>query len=170
MKHFGISSLLAGTLLLILLDAAPIPSSSSCKDKRARKAYENYQQTRNNLIQTGLIPKQLSLPQPTAGKAIDYGATWAELSGEITLVDPKLRNYISEFGIAYKVNDNDPDIKLIDVPAKELKEDNTFTVEISGLRPDIPYIYHAYIVGSQEVFQGLKLYSKGRVFTTKMKD
>ena len=170
MKFFGISSLMAGTLLLILLDAAPIPSSSSCKDKRARRAYDNYQKYRNNnLILQGFLGEP-NLPQPTTGEVIDYGATWAELSGKITLDDSRMRNYISEFGIAYKVNDSNPDVIFKDVPAKEMKEDNSFTVEISGLSPDIPYIYCTYVVGSKEVFQGLKLYSKGRVFTTKMKD
>ena len=162
---------MAGTLLLILLDAAPIPSSSSsCKDKKARRAYENYQKHRNNnLIQKGFLGEG-SLPKPTTGKVIDRGATWAELSGQINLDDPRMRNYISEFGIAYKVNDSNPEAEFKDVPAKELKDDNTFTVRISGLSPDIPYIFSTYVVGSQEVFQGLKLYSKGRVFTTRMKD
>lgn len=159
MKLFSITSLLTGSLLLILLDHVPIPSSStssgsSCKDKH---------KVQKEVTILEPVKKLEKIPKLTTGEVISRGETWVEIYGKLDIEDRAALNYIKEYGIAYAQNtEKDSDKKYTDVPASELKDDNSFTVKISDLKPDVSYVYCAYVQTNS--------YNNGIVRTRKLLD
>lgn len=135
MKHFGISSLMAGCLLWALLDMVPIPTGNSCKDKKQQKQYEHYIRNRNTLA---LIPK----PQIETLDVVDSGSTWAELGAQVTPNDESYMSIIKEYGISYKVNDDES--PYINVPANNINK-GRFSVKVNGLSPGVTYTYRPYV-------------------------
>lgn len=158
MKHFSITSLLAGSLLLIFLDHVPIPpssdSGSSCKDKHK-------EQKEIRLLEP--VKTLENIPKLTTGEVISRGETWVEISGKLDLANREDMKFINEYGIAYAQNaEKESDRKFTDVPASELKDDNSFTVKITDLDPDVSYVYCAYVQTNS--------YNNGIVRTRKLLD
>lgn len=141
MKHFSITSLLTGSLLLIFLDHVPIPpssdSGSSCKDKH------KVQEKVSILEPLKRIEK---IPKLMTGEVKSRGATWVEINGKLDIEDKATFTFIKEYGIAYAQNvEKDSDKKYTYVPATELRDDNSFTIKITDLNPDVSYVYCSYV-------------------------
>ena len=142
MKHFGISSLMAGCLLWTLLDVAPIPTGNRCKDKKQQKEFEEYVRNRNR----PLLTPQAKI---STEKLVAKGATWVELSGTINPFDNSAMSIVKEYGFSYKVNNDDS--QYINVPANNI-ENGRFTVKITGLSPGTEYTCRTYMILKAQSF------------------
>ncbi len=153
MKHIGTHSLLAGCLMLVLMDAAPIPQKLSCKDKRERKRHEQYM---NNL-------PEIVIPDIITGDVIDKGTTWATISGSLKYDTSGFEYQIQDFGIKYRLNDGQQsDFIKISASGQQYE---SFKVELKNLQPGLPYQYFTYVTIDSTVFSG-----KIRIFETRIKD
>ncbi len=158
MKHFGISSLMAGTLLFTLLDLAPLPDSSGCKDKH-KPLKEKYD--------------QLEIVGFTI-YAVDVGADWVELEYEANAqIGPAFQDAF-EIGVEYWVKEKTKYTKPLSItvgavrllkPDEKVIEEETprQTVRIDGLKRGQTYSYRPYIIKS---LSNKILYGVTKTFTT----
>jgi len=136
MKHFGISTLMAGCLLWTLLDVAPIPTGNRCKDKKQQKEFEQYVRNRNRTLLTPLA-------KVSTEKVKAKGSTWVELSGTINPFTDSAMSIVKEYGFSYK--ENKEGSQYINVPADNI-ENGHFTVKITGLSPGTEYTCRTYMI------------------------
>ena len=136
MKHFGVSTLMAGCLMWVLLDAAPIPSGNSCKDKKQ----ERYHRPSNLGPSIPLIPR--SFPKVITGDVKEMGDKWVELTASFEYDGDYDVKDIAEYGIGYREEGTNDSFK--EVASKNLS-DKEFTVKLSSLDPRKIYEYRSYI-------------------------
>lgn len=148
MKHFGISTLMAGCLMWVLLDAAPIPIGNSCKEK-PNNYHRPVRPTNNFGIQ---VPH--NFPNVATGDVKDKDDTWVELTGSFVYEGTYNSKDVAEYGIAYREEGSDKAFKEI---SSTNLSDNTFSVKITNLDPNKIYEYHAYVKGAGEVYDGMSV-------------
>lgn len=153
MKHFGISSLLAGSLLLIFLDLIPIQEKSSCKDKH-----------KDQPIRRTLVPIKPVNPEPikyiretvfqpkiATTEVTGRGDTWVELKAKFDKDDSETLSFIQgyglkDYGFMYSQNtDKESDRNFTIVPASKINDDYSFNVKITNLKPDVSYVYCTFV-------------------------
>ena len=144
MKQFGTTSLLTCILSLILLDLVPIESHSSCKDKRKVEKI-----LKKPLIPIEPIKEEMTTfikPKIITGEITSKGENWVEISGKLDIEDPVVLDYIKHYGIWIEKKDGNESNKDYTLyPASEFKDDYSFTVKITNLKPDVSYVYYAYV-------------------------
>jgi len=155
MKHFGISTLMAGCLMWALLDAAPIPSGNSCKDKK-----DNYYRPVRPINNFGIQAPQ-NFPNVVTGDVKDKDDTWVELTGNFVYDGTYNSKDVAEYGIAYREKGSNKGFKEI---ASTNLSDKTFSVKITNLDPNKIYEYHAYVKGAGEVYNGMLLTGGNKTF------
>ena len=155
MKHFGVSTLMAGCLMWVLLDAAPIDFGNSCKDKKQ----ERYHRPSTLGPSIPFIPR--SFPKVITGDVKEMGDKWVELTASFEYDSDYDVKDIAEYGIGYREEGSNDNFK--EVASKNLS-DKEFTVKLNGLDPHKNYEYRAYIKGTGEVYHGLTLYGDTKQF------
>ncbi len=136
MKHLGIKSLCIGSLMLALLDIAPSPGGCS---------HESYHSHRPQSADVQTCAK--------TGKVINYGTTWAEVSGRVyPSLLPAYCNLV-EFGIEYRVKGKVP-LSNVKIAVEEL-DYTDFVVRLNGLNPNTEYECFTYLDCTNKVsYQG----------------
>ena len=153
MKYFGISSLLAGSLLLIFLDLIPIQEKSSCKDKH-----------KDQPIRRTLVPIKPVNPEPikyiretvfqpkiATTEVTGRGDTWVELKAKFDIDDPETLSFIKGYGLKsygfmYSQNtekESDQDFNY--ASASKINDDYSFSVKISNLNPNVSYVHCTFV-------------------------
>lgn len=156
MKYFGISSLLAGSLLLILLDLIPIQEKSSCKDKHKEQTYHRTIAPLVHIIPDNpepikYIKETVFQPKIATTEVVSRGDTWVELKAKFDIDDSETLSFVKgyglkDYGFMYSQNtEKESDRDFTSVPASKINDDYSFTVKITNLKPDVSYVYCTFV-------------------------